>query len=88
MAKIKIRRDTTSGWSTANPTLDLGEFGLDTTLKKVKIGDGSTAWNSLAFLKADSAEKIVANGTARTIYVTGPTGPTGASAGDIWIKTA
>lgn len=86
--KIQVRRDTTSGWSTANPTLSLGEIGLDTDLKKFKIGDGSTAWNTLAFQKADSAEKVVMNGVARTIYVTGPTGPTGASAGDIWIKTA
>jgi hypothetical protein len=88
MAKIQLRRGTTTEWSTANPTLALGEVGVDTVLKKFKIGDGSTAWNSLAFTRVDSAEKIVASGTARTFYVTGPTGPTGASAGDIWIKTS
>lgn len=86
--KIQVRRDTTSGWSTANPTLALGEYGLDTDLKKVKIGDGATAWTSLPFQTVAVAEKVLMNGSARTIYVTGPTGPSGASEGDIWIKTA
>lgn len=85
--KIQIRRDTTSGWSTANPTLALGEWGLDTTLKQVKLGDGVTAWNSLAFNTSGSAATILASGAARTIYVQSAT-PTGAATGDIWIKTA
>lgn len=88
MAKIQLRRATTTEWSNANPTLSLGEVGIDTVLKKFKIGDGSTAWNSLAFTKVESAEKVVASGTARTFYVTGPTAPTGAANGDIWIKTS
>jgi hypothetical protein len=47
--KIQIRRGTTSQWSTTNPILASGELGLDTDLKGTKIGDGTTAWNSLAF---------------------------------------
>lgn len=47
--KIKIRRDTSTNWSTNNPVLRDGEIGLDTTVNKIKIGDGTTAWNSLAF---------------------------------------
>jgi hypothetical protein len=52
-ATIQIRRDVTgsagSGWS-SNPTLALGELGLNTTLNALKVGDGSTAWNSLPWL--------------------------------------
>lgn len=88
MAKIQLRRGTTTEWSNANPTLANGEVGIDTDLKKFKIGDGVTAWNSLAFNKVDSADKVNASGTARTFYVTGPTAPTGAANGDIWIKTS
>jgi hypothetical protein len=87
MAKIQLRRGTTTEWSTANPTLALGEVGLDTVLNKFKIGDGSTAWNSLAFTRVESAERIVASGTARTFFVSSTT-PSGAANGDIWIKTA
>jgi len=47
-AKIQIRRDTSANWS--GVTLANGEIGLDTTLKQIKIGDGSTAWGSLPWL--------------------------------------
>lgn len=47
--QIQMRRGTTSQWSTANPTLAGGEVGVDTTLTKFKVGNGSTAWNSLGY---------------------------------------
>jgi hypothetical protein len=47
--KIQIRRGTASQWTTANPTLSAGEFGLETDTDKVKLGDGETAWNSLDY---------------------------------------
>lgn len=53
VSKIQLRRGTSSAWNTANPTLSEGEPGLDTTLDKIKIGDGSTAWNSLPFYGED-----------------------------------
>ncbi len=49
-AKIQIRRDTTANWSSGNPALAAGEIGYDTTLGQVKVGDGSTAWNTLGWL--------------------------------------
>ena len=48
--KITIRRDTASNWQNNNPTLSVGEIGYDTTNKKIKIGDGSTTWNSLGYV--------------------------------------
>lgn len=46
---IQIRRGTASQWTSTNPTLAAGEWGLETDTLKTKIGDGSTAWNSLAY---------------------------------------
>jgi len=47
--QLQLRNDTSSNWTTANPTLLEGEFGLETNTGKYKIGDGSTAWNSLSY---------------------------------------
>jgi len=46
---IKLRRGTATNWSTNNPTLAAGEVGIETDTGKLKIGNGSTAWNSLAY---------------------------------------
>jgi len=47
--RIQLRRDTAANWSSTNPTLAQGEIGIDLTNNKIKIGNGSTAWNSLAY---------------------------------------
>lgn len=46
---IKIRRGAASTWTSANPTLAAGELGWESDTNKLKIGDGSTAWSSLAY---------------------------------------
>jgi hypothetical protein len=50
VTQIQIRRGTASEWTSANPTLASGEWGFETDTKKGKIGDGATAWNSLAYV--------------------------------------
>tara|TARA_S200002703_G_scaffold20667_2_gene16999 strand:+ start:15264 stop:16790 length:1527 start_codon:yes stop_codon:yes gene_type:complete len=51
---LQVRRGSSSDWSTANggngAVLGAGEIGLDTTIDRIKIGDGTTAWNSLEFV--------------------------------------
>lgn len=47
--QIQFRRDTSSNWTSANPTLAVGEMGLETNTGLFKVGNGSTAWNSLAY---------------------------------------
>lgn len=47
--QIQLRRDTAANWTSANPTLAAGELGLETDTAKYKIGNGSTAWNSLSY---------------------------------------
>lgn len=50
MAKIKLRRDTSTGWATINPILAEGEPGLETDTDLLKIGDGVTHWTALPTL--------------------------------------
>jgi hypothetical protein len=47
--RILIRRDTADNWTASNPTLASGELGGETDTGKLKLGNGSTAWNSLAY---------------------------------------
>tara|TARA_B100000287_G_scaffold177470_1_gene167484 strand:+ start:2600 stop:2914 length:315 start_codon:yes stop_codon:yes gene_type:complete len=47
---IQMRRDTAANWTSNNPTLANGEWGLETDgTQKYKIGTGSTPWNSLGY---------------------------------------
>jgi hypothetical protein len=47
--RIKLRRDTSANWTTLNPILALGEPGVETDTRKMKIGDGSTHWKYLSY---------------------------------------
>lgn len=47
--KIQLRRGTATQWTSSDPTLSSGELGIETDSGKVKIGDGATAWSSLAY---------------------------------------
>ena len=47
--RIQLRRDTAANWATNNPTLALGEMGIETDTRKFKFGDGSTEWTSLDY---------------------------------------
>jgi hypothetical protein len=47
--KIQARRGTAAEWISNNPTLSAGEFGFETDTLKLKIGNGSTVWTSLAY---------------------------------------
>ena len=50
---IKLRRDTAANWTSTNPVLAAGEAGFESDTKKLKIGDGTTAWSSLTYTGAD-----------------------------------
>lgn len=49
MTQIKLRRDTAANFTSVNPVLGLGEPAYETDTKKLKIGDGTTAYNSLSY---------------------------------------
>lgn len=50
MATIKLRRDTYQHWYDRNPVLASGEPGFDTTNNKLKVGNGTAAWQDLPYL--------------------------------------
>jgi hypothetical protein len=47
--RIKLRRDTAANWISSNPILSSGEPGLETDTRKIKYGDGATAWRDLDY---------------------------------------
>ena len=50
---IQVKRGTAAALTSANPTLAAGEWCFETDTGKVKIGDGSTEWTSLAYKAGD-----------------------------------
>ena len=80
VTQIQIRRGTAAQWTSANPTLASAEFGYETDTGKFKIGDGSTAWNSLGYKASGTVTSITAG--------TGLSGGTITASGTIAIDTA
>lgn len=85
MAKVykttfKLRRGKAAEWSSVNPILAVGEPGFEIDTFKLKIGDGSTAYNDLPYI-ADAAAinssveegSIIFVGNAESLPVEGKT---------------
>ena len=58
--RIQLRRGTYAEWRDENPVLLEGEVAieLDTDRNRIKIGDGTTAWNEpecVAMIRTNSA---------------------------------
>lgn len=66
MTVILPRRGTAAEWVTANPVLQNGERGYETDTGKWKTGNGSTAWNTLAYEASDIAAAIHAASSKAT----------------------
>jgi hypothetical protein len=81
-SKIQLRRDTASGWAAANPTLAIGEPGIESDTHRIKVGDGITPWVSLPYAALDASTYI-------TSYqlVLAPTAPVNPTLGMVWIQT-
>jgi hypothetical protein len=78
--RLQFRRGLASQWASANPVLSEGELGLILDTGQFKIGNGTTAWNTLAFAgllgPTGAAGPAGSNST-----VTGPTGPSSGGGG-------
>ena len=85
--QFQFRRGTAAEWVAANPTLAQGEMGIETDTNLFKIGNGTSAWNSLAYGGLQGATGPAgssgidgatgATGPAGSIGATGPIGATG-----------
>jgi hypothetical protein len=80
--RLQVRRGTSSGWTSANPTLYAGEIGFETDTGRIKIGDGTTVWTSLdynvvvptGFIAGSGiGVSVAADGSTVTISATNPT---------------
>ena len=75
VTQIQVRRGTAAQWTSTNPILASGEWGYETDTGKVKIGDGTTAWNSLDYVGAGDITGVTAGtgltggGTSGTVTV-------------------
>lgn len=67
---FKFRRGTAATWTSNNPILNAGEIGFETDTNKVKIGDGSTAWTSLAYVLATPIDGSVSTAKIADTAVT------------------
>lgn len=51
---FKFKRGTALAWKTINPVLAEAEPGYELDTGKLKIGDGSTSWNSLDYFGGEA----------------------------------
>lgn len=78
-SRLLIRNDTAANWQSGNQILMKGELGIEIDTKKIKIGDGTTAWNALGY----------ASGSAAVSKDTAPSNSdSGYDVGTIWVNTS
>ena len=59
VAPIRIRRGTSTSWTTANPILRLGEIAAETDTLRFKVGNGTTRWAFLPYYVTSSEAELV-----------------------------
>lgn len=50
---LQLRKGTAAEWVAANPVLSAGEPGFEVDTKRFKVGDGSTVWSELKYVRVD-----------------------------------
>jgi hypothetical protein len=71
LSRLLQRKGLSSQWAVTNPVLESGETGIELDTKKIKIGDGLTAWNTLPYVGA------LVPGEKGPLGNPGPRGPSG-----------
>lgn len=57
--RIQHKADTASNWQINNIVLLSGEIGYESDTHKVKIGDGTTEWNSLPYISPTKTSELI-----------------------------
>ncbi len=70
--RIVIRRDTAANWTSANPVLVAGEFGVNLDTLTFKIGDGTKTWAQLPYAGGGA---MVLGTRGAPVAVTSPIAP-------------
>ncbi len=88
---IQFRTDTRANWETANPVLRQAEPGveiMENGSSRIKLGDGTTAWNDLAYAGTDAARKVLSGNSKWGVEtITGVKEFTFTTYGHIWTET-
>ncbi len=65
---IKLKRDTAANWASANPILEDGQPGYDSTNNQIRIGNGVSTWSALPILAASgSGANLTWTASTRTV---------------------
>lgn len=68
--RIQLRNDEAATWVEKNPVLLKGEMGIEVDTGKIKIGDGTKAWNELNYSGVDeNAIKSIINSNRDKVSV-------------------
>jgi hypothetical protein len=86
--QIQLRRGTTTEWSNANPRLAEAEVGVDTSLVKMKIGNGVDNWNDLPFVGVQGAQGATGSGSQGAQGAQGAQGPAGGGSSTQYLERA
>ncbi len=71
-ARLSIRRGSKAQWEQENTILLEGELGWEIDGKRLKVGDGQTAWSDLQFYKvgdSEAAESFIHDNTIVPEYI-------------------
>ena len=63
MARIQVKRATSTTWATVNPILAAGEIGLESNTGRLKVGTGLANWSALPY-QLHASDRGAANGVA------------------------
>jgi hypothetical protein len=75
---LQFRKGTSTEWSNANTVLANGEPAFETNTSRLKIGNGSTGWNSLSYVAGSGGSSVSITGsTGFGSVLTVATGGTG-----------
>lgn len=56
--RLQFRRGTEAEWFAADTVLGEAEIGYETDTKKIKVGNGITSWNSLAYVNVVPSDLV------------------------------
>jgi cytoskeletal protein CcmA (bactofilin family) len=56
--RLQFRRGTEAEWFAADTVLGEAEIGYETDTKKIKVGNGLTSWNSLAYVNVVPSDLV------------------------------
>jgi len=75
-SSVKHKRGTSAQWDAATYVLKDGEIGIDKTLNKIKVGNGSALWAALPFINVLPSELTELAQDAVELAITAGTGIT------------